>query len=161
MKDSIAVVDDFFDEKELNIINNNLHKITFKGLKNKNGLYGFGHPFLRDKENEWIFDKIKKVFIKDMKLKSIESSFRLKHNYKQVLPHEDTFADYAFLCFLKGKELLYNGTGFYNDKNELDRYVGFKENRALFYSSRVFHTDLQALGPSSSRYSMNIFYKYA
>ena len=54
---------------------------------------------------------------------------------------------------------MYNGTGFYNKKGSLDRYVGFICNRALFFNGKnIMHTDLQALGPSSYRYTLNVFY---
>ena len=56
---------------------------------------------------------------------------------------------------------MYNGTGFYNSNNQLDRYVGFKENRAMFFNGKeIYHSDLQALGESTPRYTLNIFYKY-
>ena len=73
------------------------------------------------------------------------------------MPHRDD-EDYNFILYLKGKELIYNGTGFYY-KKELNTYLGFVENRAIFFEGKnVLHTDLQALGESSSRYTINIFY---
>ena len=62
--------------------------------------------------------------------------------------------------YLKGDELVYNGTGIYH-KDDLNTYVGFVKNRAIFFDGKNnIHTDLQALGPSSGRYTLNIFYKY-
>ena len=161
--EDITVVDNFFNEKELNILNGNLNKIHFKPLQNKKGdKYGFGHGFTENKENEWLFDKIKKYFFKDINLKAVDCAFRIRHNFEKMLPHNDAHVNYVFLGYLKGKELMYNGTGFYNKNNEelkLDRYIGFKENRIIFYNSLIFHSDLQSLGESSPRYSLNIFYK--
>jgi len=165
MKD-ITVVDDFFNEKELNILVNNLDKIDFTSLKTKVGdPYGFGHGFTENKDNKWLFDKIKKHFLKDENLKAVDCSFRLRHNSEKMLPHQDDHVNYLFLAYLKGKELMYNGTGFYNDVDDdnninLDRYVGFKVNRAIFFNSFISHSDLQSLGESSPRYTLNIFYKY-
>jgi len=161
MKD-IVVIDNFFDEKEFKVLKNFLDKISFTPLiyKETGDSYGFGHSFKKIEENEWLFSKIKNSLIKDKNLILSESSFRLRHNFKKALPHNDKdFANYSFICYLKGKELMYNGTGFYNNKKNLDRYIGFKENRAVFFNSEIFHTDLQALGESSPRYSLNIFYK--
>jgi len=63
-----------------------------------------------------------------------------------------------FILYLKGKELTYNGTGIYYENN-LNTYIGFVENRAIFFDGKNnVHTDLQALGPSSGRYTLNIFY---
>ncbi len=162
--EAITVVDNFFDEKELNILVSNLNKISFGHAQNARGdKYGFAHSFKENKESKWLFDKIKKNLFKDINLKAIsnECSFRLRHNSEKMLPHQDGFSDYAFLAYLKGKELMYNGTGFYNDNKNLDRYVGFKENRIIFYNSLIFHSDLQSLGKSSPRYTLNIFYKKA
>tara|TARA_B100001093_G_scaffold414927_1_gene405181 strand:+ start:339 stop:824 length:486 start_codon:yes stop_codon:yes gene_type:complete len=159
MKD-ITVIDDFFNEKELNILVNNLNRINFGHQQNKKGdKYGFGHGFEENKENIWLFDKIKKKLFKDTNLKAVDCSFRLRHNSEKMLPHDDPHVNYIFLAYLKGKELMYNGTGFYNDDTNLDRYVGFKENRIIFYNSFIYHSDLQSLGESSPRYTLNIFYK--
>ena len=140
---NITILDDFLNEKELKIIQDNLNKID----------YG------PNETNKWLFDKIKNKFFPDKNLKPTDCSFRLRHNAHKVLPHKDDHVNYLFLCYLKGKEITYNGTGFYNDNGALDRYIGFKENRALFFDSHIFHTDLQALGESSPRYSLNIFYE--
>ena len=60
---------------------------------------------------------------------------------------------------VKGKALLNNGTGFFID-GKLSSHVGFVENRALFFNgSKIWHTDLQGLGESSPRYTLNIFYR--
>ena len=157
---NITILDDFLNEKELKIIQDNLNKIDYG--HNENGpdnKYGFGHSFTPNETNKWLFDKIKNKFFPDKNLKPTDCSFRLRHNAHKVLPHKDDHVNYLFLCYLKGKEITYNGTGFYNDNGALDRYIGFKENRALFFDSHIFHTDLQALGESSPRYSLNIFYE--
>lgn len=157
---NITIIDDFFNEKEFNILLNNLTKIKFN--HNQNGpdnTYGFGHSFTLDKTNKWLFDKIKNKFFKNKNLNPTDCSFRLRHNKHKVLAHQDHHVDYLFLCFLKGEELMYNGTGFYNNNKKLDRYIGFKQNRAIFFDSHIYHTDLQALGESSPRYSLNIFYE--
>ena len=159
----IKIVDNFFNKEEFEILTNHLSKINFKSLINEEGdRYGFGHGFKENKENKWLFNKIKKNFFKNKNLISKDSAFRLRHNFKKILPHIDHFCDYAFICYLTGKELVYNGTGFYKkngDQLQLDTYIGFRENRALFFNSNIYHTDLQALGESSPRYSLNVFYK--
>jgi len=159
MKD-IIVVDNFFNEKELNILNNNLTKIYWEPQENGLGhKYGFGHNFKRNEENQWLFDKIKNNFFKDKNLKEIDPCFRQRHNAEKMLPHTDEHVHYIFLAYLKGEELMYNGTGFYNEDGHLDRYIGFRQNRAIFFNSFIYHSDLQSLGKSSPRYTLNIFYK--
>ena len=61
----------------------------------------------------------------------------------------------------KGEPLLNNGTGFMHD-NKLSSHIGFVENRGLFFNGlKIPHSDLQSFGDSSSRYTLNIFYKDA
>tara|TARA_R100001163_G_C5017652_1_gene161446 strand:- start:337 stop:828 length:492 start_codon:yes stop_codon:yes gene_type:complete len=157
---NITILDDFLSEKELKILTDNLNKVDYHHTENgPDNKYGFGHKFYPDETNKWLFDKIKNKFFPDKNLKPTDCSFRLRHNANKVLPHKDDHVNYLFLCYLKGEEKTYNGTGFYNHNGELDRYIGFVENRALFFDSHIFHTDLQALGDSSPRYTLNIFYE--
>tara|TARA_R100001015_G_C4623270_1_gene181011 strand:- start:113 stop:601 length:489 start_codon:yes stop_codon:yes gene_type:complete len=156
----IKVVDDFFTEKELNIFLKHIETCDFVFCKNENGEhFGHKHYFNLNNSNEWLFKKIKNTFFPTDSLKIHESSFAGRHNKDKVLTHLDNYADFNCIIYLKGKELMYNGTGFYNKKGSLDRYVGFICNRALFFNGKnIMHTDLQALGPSSYRYTLNVFY---
>ena len=154
--DKFIVIDNFFTEKEFDILCDDLNKISFE----RTGNYGYSHEFKPEKHNAWLFKKVKNNFFPDEDLKPFDMGFRYRHNCEEVLKHIDEYK-YSFICYLKGKELLYNGTGFYNDNQELDRYIGFVANRALFFpSNKIYHTDLQALGESSPRYCVNIFYDY-
>ena len=157
MLPTIQIKDNFLTDKELNILQNNINKISYEPMKNGAGNYGFRHFFKKDLDNEWLFKKIKNQFFPNHNLKIDHSSFHLRHNNNKVLEHNDD-QDYNFLLYLKGKELIYNGTGFYTN-NTLNTYLGFVENRALFFDGKNnLHTDLQALGESSPRYTINIFY---
>ncbi len=159
MKDSLIVIDNFFNKEQLKILQDGLSTFPLRPQKTMKGdSYGFASPVIHeDEDTKWIFDTVKEKipFIKN--LKTTDASYRLRHNNKIVLPHVDEY-DYIFMCYLKGEELLHNGTGLYNKSKKLDRYVGFVENRAIFFDAKTFHTDLQALGPSSKRWSLNIFY---
>ena len=155
---SLQIKDNFFTEKEYNILVDNLNKIPLSPMSNKEVNYSFGFEFNKTENNNWLFDKIKNNFFSDKKLKACAARFDLRHNKKQIKPHLDNIPKYNCIVYLKGEPLTYNGTGFYN-KGNLNTYVGFVENRALFFNGRdVYHTDLQALGPSSPRYSLTIFY---
>ena len=156
---SLQIKDNFFTKKEYNILVSNLDKITLLPQSNAGGNYGFSHPFEKTKENNWLFNKIKKNFFSNKKLKVLSwARFDLRHNKTEIKPHLDEGPKYNCIIYLKGRSLIHNGTGFYT-KGNLNTYVGFVENRALFFNGRdVYHTDLQALGLSSPRYSLNIFY---
>ena len=69
-------------------------------------------------------------------------------------------SDYNFILYLRGKELLFNGTGLYH-QDKLHTYIGFVENRAIFFTGKeTIHSDLQALGESSYRHTINIFFNH-
>src|SRR6056300_407492 len=145
MLPDIQIKDNFLTKKELEILKNNINKIDYKAIDNDEGNFGFRHLFERNSENEWFFEKIKKQFFPNINLVTDDSSYHLRHNAKKVMWHNDE-NDYNFLLYLQGKELLYNGTGFYT-KKQLHSYIGFVENRALFSDGRnILHTDLHALG---------------
>ena len=160
MLPTIQIKDNFLTKKEFKILNSNVDKISYTSVKDgENDIFGFKHFFKRSSENEWLFKKIKKQFFPNVNLVIDNSSYHLRNNNKKVLHHKDT-NDYNFILYLKGKELIYNGTGFYT-KNSLQTYIGFVENRAIFFDGKNnMHTDLQALGESSFRYTINIFYNY-
>ena len=160
MLPTIQIKDNFLTKKEFKILNSNVDKISYVTIKDdKDDIFGFRHPFKRNSENEWLFKKIKKQFFPDTNLKVSTSCYHFRNNNKKVLNHTDD-NDYNFILYLKGNELVYNGTGFYT-KNNLNTYIGFVENRAIFFDGRNnMHTDLQALGESSFRYTINIFYNY-
>jgi len=156
---TIQIKDNFLNEKEFNILYNTVDKVDYVPSKNNDGNFGFRHIFKKNSENEWLFDKIKKQFFPNENLKPTGHCFHLRHNKSKVMAHTDSLS-YNFILYLKGKEILHNGTGFYY-KNELNTAIGFVENRALFFDGQNnLHTDLQALGQSSFRYTINIFYNH-
>tara|TARA_R100000908_G_C3696603_1_gene108764 strand:- start:243 stop:725 length:483 start_codon:yes stop_codon:yes gene_type:complete len=159
MLPDIQIKDNFLTKKELKIVQNNIRRIKYTAVDNSEGNFGFRSLFEKNSESEWLFKKIKKQFFPNIDLVPFDVSYHLRHNAKKVMSHNDG-NDYNFLLYVKGKELIYNGTGFYN-KNQLHSYVGFVENRALFFDGKNnVHTDLQALGESSPRYTINIFYNH-
>jgi|TARA_R100000781_G_C4016493_1_gene105516 hypothetical protein len=79
-------------------------------------------------------------------------------------PHIDKSEKVKYQCliFMHGEESTNNGTGFYTINKlkelELSIHVGFKCNRAIFFSSDVYHTPLQWAGNGSFRYSICNFF---
>ena len=65
------------------------------------------------------------------------------------------------LIYMYGEESVNNGTGFYREngsEKELTMHVGFVQNRAIFFSSDVYHAPLQWSGNGSFRYSICNFF---
>ena len=163
---NLQIKDNFFSKKEYNILVNNLNKVPYSPNLNDKGLYSQSYEFYQTDENKWVFDKIKNNFFpNNNKLKLISSAYVLRHNKNRISPHIDSDYNngkyknkYNCLIYLKGKELVYNGTGFYSNKN-LNTYIGFVENRGIFFNgASIYHTCLQSLGESSARYCLSIFY---
>ena len=67
------------------------------------------------------------------------------------------------IVYIRGNEDLHKGTGFYTTKNninELNTHVGFKENRAIFWNSEIFHSPLNwSADNKSKRFSLIAQYK--
>jgi hypothetical protein len=126
--------------------------------------HGYEHYFAVDHfKDDPILKKIKDAFFLHHDFKPVEIRAHLRHNTAHPWPHVDgdeKKSYWLFLLYVKGEPLLYNGTGFYGANKQLSTYVGFEENKALFFNAgKIFHTDLQALGESSPRYTLNIGYE--
>ena len=93
-----------------------------------------------------------------------ESSYTMVGASDKPRPHKDDNIQTTHQCliYMYGEESTNNGTGFYHEKSknkhELSIHVGFKQNRAIFFSSDVWHSPLQWAGNGSFRYSICNFF---
>tara|TARA_Y100001963_G_scaffold140786_1_gene208225 strand:- start:127 stop:657 length:531 start_codon:yes stop_codon:yes gene_type:complete len=93
-----------------------------------------------------------------------ESSYTMVGASDKPRPHtdKDIKTTHQCLIYMYGEESTNNGTGFYHEKSknkhELSIHVGFKQNRAIFFSSDVWHSPLQWAGNGSFRYSICNFF---
>lgn len=94
----------------------------------------------------------------------IESTYTMVGASDMPRPHTDIGigATHQCLIYMHGEESTNNGTGFYHEKklgeHELSIHVGFKCNRAIFFTSDVFHSPLQWSGNGSFRFSIGNFF---
>ena len=79
------------------------------------------------------------------------------------IPHNDPTL-YNCLIYLIGDKVVANGTGFYEKKKfddgedyDLHTHIGFKENRAVFFDAKIWHSPMQFAEPASPRYAMANF----
>ena len=73
-------------------------------------------------------------------------NYFLSSKHEEATPHDDSEDDLNCLVYLKGNEIINSGTGFYDKKENqyvLNRHIGFKENRAIIFDSKIFHSSLQ------------------
>ena len=158
----VMYVDDFLDEATLKSLQDTLMNLNYVQVDNPEGqMYGHRHTFPKSFHNDPLLKLIKQYFFPHRNLEPISVSAHYRQNKDEPLFHtDDDKGNVAnFLLHVKGEPLLNNGTGFLKN-NQLATHIGFIENRALFFNgSKIWHSDLQALGDSSKRYTLNIFYK--
>jgi len=129
------------------------------------GCYWHEHMLVNncDVQNE-----IKNLIDKKFNFKTnnfIQTTYTMVGANDMPRPHTDIGemgCKYQCLIYMHGPESVNNGTGFYNinksNELELSIHVGFKCNRAIFFSSDVYHAPLQWAGNGSFRYSICNFF---
>ena len=161
IKEKIIVKDNFFKTTTLNQIKNELSTTPFTNRFNdlKNTIYQ--KVYFHQEINSTHF-AVKEMHenLKEFNLtydfEKTESSYWLSSKHKDPTPHNDV-NDINCLVYLKGAHLINSGTGFY-DKIEndfvLNTHIGFKENRAIIFDSKIYHSSLQFNENSGLRYVM-------
>jgi hypothetical protein len=170
-KNNIHIQDNFFDndffvklQKEIVLLN---FKSRFAEVKENspddiaNHIYQRNYHHVSIHEDALVYHevikKIKKYF--NFSVKHMISHYFLSFPNTPAIPHNDR-SIYNCLIYLVGDKLINNGTGFYEMIKEecvLNTHVGFKENRAIFFDSKIIHSPLQFAGNSTPRYVMANF----
>ena len=119
--------------------------------------HSFNVPYNAPVQNK-IKDLIKENFnfeISDF----LETTYTMVGAADKPRPHTDWQSGCTHQCliYMYGEQSVKNGTGFYRD-TQLSMHVGFVQNRAIFFSSDVFHAPLQWAGNGSFRYSIGNFF---
>ena len=166
----IFVQDNFFEEDFLKNIQKEIVTMPFSSryndiaTKNKKNL-NMGQRTYHQVEllqNSLVVSKVKDKIKQHFNVGGIQemlSYYFLSFPNTNPIPHEDKSV-YNCLIYLLGDTLINNGTGFYEkNQNEyvLHTHIGFKENRAIFFSSSIWHSPLQFAGNSTPRYIMANF----
>tara|TARA_R100000544_G_scaffold21463_1_gene10625 strand:+ start:225 stop:746 length:522 start_codon:yes stop_codon:yes gene_type:complete len=89
-----------------------------------------------------------------------DSNYTMVGAADRARPHIDECL-YQCLIYVMGDEKLNNGTGFYTKEKDgsvqLNTHIGFKQNRAIFFTGGTWHAPLHPFaeeGKSSFRYSI-------
>ena len=164
-------------EFDIRIKDNFLENNKFKDLYDKVPFYTYEHDInylenvnhvwyaspASDEISEYLKNKCEKEF--NIKLKINFCNFTMLATPKPIV-HCDYIPDkctHQVLVYLRGNENLNKGTGFYTTKNninELNTHVGFKENRAIFWNSEIWHSPLNwSADDKSKRFSILAQYK--
>ncbi|HAT67004.1 MAG TPA: hypothetical protein DCS66_20830 [Flavobacteriaceae bacterium] len=174
---NIFIQDNFFEDEIFNTIKNEIDTVEFTPpsteTRKYQSTYWFDHklPMGCDVQR-LIYKKIKFYFNEEVDFDSVNDTdciYTMSNAKDHPRPHRDLMSDipthlqYQCLIYIKGDSHLANGTGFYTRdlkdklKFHLHLNVGFKENRAVFFSSDNWHSPMQWSGESSWRYSIANF----
>ena len=165
LKNRIIIQDNFFSKKMLDKIKIDLShsKFTnrFNTYKNTTDQKIYFNVELA-KDHPVVIETIKNLKKKfNLSCSIIDSNYFLSTKHEQATPHNDNTYKYNCLIYLKGNSLVNNGSGFYDKISgggyQLNTHVGFKENRAIIFDSKIFHTSLQFNEGSGTRYCLANF----
>jgi type I site-specific restriction endonuclease len=172
-KNNIYVQDNFFDKNFLKKLQREIVQLSFSSrYADLKKTLEEGNPAINNYQRNIhhvelkedapvvleVIKKIKKYF--NYEVKDMESNYFLTFPNTPPIPHSDDFSTFNCLIYILGDKLMNNGTGFYEkaeDNFQLHSHVGFKENRAIFFDSRIMHSPLQFAGNATSRYIMSNF----
>jgi|21_taG_2_1085346.scaffolds.fasta_scaffold17686_4 hypothetical protein len=164
LKNRIIVQDNFFSKKMLNKIKIDLtHQKFINRFKIRNNTPYQKIYFNVDlKDTHPVVLETKKILKKKFNLNcfNINSHYFLSTKHKEATPHADHANEYNCLIYLQGANLLNSGTGFYdkiNNTYHLNSHIGFKENRAIIFDSKIFHSSLQFNEGGGTRYCLANF----
>jgi hypothetical protein len=162
----IFVQDNFFPEKEYSIICQELLKIHYvvpgkERREVQGGTYWHTHTLPpRCEVKDLIQDLIKKYFFYTSDSEKHECLYTMVGVKDKPRPHIDV-CDSQCLIYMIGDEKLNNGTGFYTKEKDQDAiltsHIGFKRNRAIFFTGGTYHCPLHPFAKndeSSWRYSV-------
>ena len=166
----IFVVEDYFTQKEYNLICQNILQVDFtpppienrKGVEKVSGTDGGAYWFqekipLESDVAVACYNLIKPKFLHDPKAIQVPL-YTIVSSQKQFAPHVDYGGEYQVLIYLIGDETMNNGTGFYKPDGRgnltLNTHIGFRPNRAILFTKDNYHAPLLWAGNSSMRYSI-------
>ena len=165
--DHIIVKDNFFTKEILNKVQNEISHLNFANRnttvnEQSQNVYQkiyFNVPLY--KEHFAVQEVTKNLQnYSSIPIDHFESDYFLSTKHTEPTPHADT-CKINCIVYIKGNELINSGTGFYDKKEKqyvLNLHVGFKENRAIIFDSKIYHASLQFNKNAGSRYIMANFF---
>jgi len=165
INDRIIIIDNFFEQSILDLIKKDISNLNFTNRsvtvsEEEKGLYQKIYFDVKLHLKHFAVEEvIKKLNNLSFNIKNIKSYYFLSTKQKLATPHSDEH-NLNCLIYLKGNYFVNNGTGFYDligDEYQLNTHVGFKENRAIIFDSKIFHSSLQFNENCGTRYTMANF----
>ena len=111
---------------------------------------------------EYIKERCEEMFNKKLNI-TFSSLLLSKPDEPRYHRDYDENCSHQILIYIRGKQELHKGTGFYvrnGDDYELNTHIGFRENRAIFWDARAYHSPLTfAADDKNKRFSMKVHFK--
>ena len=165
----IKIKDKFLSKDDFDVVYNTAQSLRFKA----NSL-GYDNGVKKDKHVWFTVDapeNVQNILIKsvskyfDIEIKKLtvcQYTFVFKSKHTQV--HNDTDKDNNFqtIIYVKGKDDIHSGTGFYIEKNGrhiLNTHIGFMQNRLVSWTPNVYHAPLSFTDEFNPRISLITQYK--
>lgn len=169
IKDFVIIKDNFFEQEMYQKIINDMLGLNFSnrhttvGKKYQNRSQKIYFNVGLDKEYFAVKEVCKILKEMGFKVEGEEHNYFLSTKHTKMTPHIDP-CGLNCLVYLKGLTMLNSGTGFYEYLKEADdyiisRHIGFKENRAIIFDSKIPHASLQFNEVTGTRYIMSNFFK--
>jgi len=171
----VFVQENFFDTETYKIITEEMIRLEYKppeqsDINNLKSCYWHYHQLPEECEVQIEIKKlVKKYFFYEIQKFTSPSIYTMVGAADHPKPHRDNIGDnvpkYQLIVYMLGPESINSGTGFYDvgevqgHHGEISVHVGFKPNRAIFFSSETIHSPLQWAGNGSFRYSINNFFR--
>lgn len=164
----IKILDNFFEDKDLKLIQNFATTQAcytpqfFENTKEKNKENYFGDRYYLNSSPELLDKFIKQTELNfKIKIKEINNASGIdQRNLDHFKPHIDHPGIINIMVMLKGIESITNGTVFYDkdkDNYDLNINVGFKENRAILFPSKHYHSQHASNIPNMKRFTATLF----
>ena len=161
----IRIKDNFLENNKFKDLYDKVPFYTYK--HDMNSLYNVNHVWYAsiasDEVSEYLKNHCEKEF--SIKLKTHWCCFTMLAAVNPIVhcDYNEEKCTHQIIVYLRGNENLNKGTGFYTTKdniNELNTHVGFKQNRAIFWNSEIWHSPLNwSADDKSKRFSLIAQYK--
>ena len=169
----IFVQENFFDKETYEKIVDQMLRVDYRppaqhGIDAQKGCYWHFHNLPEECEVKTEIKKLVKKHFNYKIQKFVQPTVYTMVGATDIArPHTDDHVPgqipkYQLIIYMHGPEYINNGTGFYErteeGHGEISMHIGFKPNRAIFFSVDNIHSPLLWNGNGSFRYSISNFF---
>ena len=162
----IKIKDKFLSKDDFNVIYNTAQSLSFNtndlAYKESDNHVWFTAEAPEDTRNIVIRSVSEYFNVQIEKLKICQYTFVFRSKDTQVHNDTDKGNDFQTIIYIKGKDDVHSGTGFYVEKDGkyiLNTHIGFMPNRLVSWTPDVYHAPLSFTDEFNPRISLITQYK--